>query len=106
MDGGRGGKHRVDSVQNTGRRRAAPAVSGAAFAGIGLQFALTILVFVFAGVWLDRRLGTSPWLLLICVFAGAAGGFYSMYRRVTLAQRREAERVAEERRQAGEGGNG
>ncbi len=62
-------------------------VSGAEFAGIGVQFALTILVFVFAGIWLDRRFGTSPWLLLLCVFAGAGGGFYSMYRRVTAAQR-------------------
>ena len=67
-------------------RRGSP-VSGAEFAGIGIQFALTILVFVFAGVWLDRRLGTSPWLLLICVFAGAAGGFYSMYRQATASQR-------------------
>lgn len=62
-------------------------VSGAEFAGIGVQFALTILVFVFAGVWLDRRFGTSPWLLLLCVSAGAGGGFYSMYRRVTAAAR-------------------
>jgi ATP synthase protein I len=66
--------------------RGAP-VSGAEFAGIGAQFGLTILVFAFAGVWLDRRLGTTPWLLLICVFAGAGGSFYSMYRRVTAAQR-------------------
>jgi ATP synthase protein I len=63
------------------------AVSGAEFAGIGLQFGLTILVFAFAGVWLDGRLGTSPWLTVICVFAGAGGGFYSMYRRVTARQR-------------------
>jgi ATP synthase protein I len=53
------------------------------FAGIGVQFALTILVFVFAGVWLDRRLGTSPWLLLVFVFLGAGGGMYSMYRSLT-----------------------
>jgi F0F1-type ATP synthase assembly protein I len=45
------------------------------FAGIGIQFAMTILVFAFAGVWLDSRLGTSPWLILISVFVGAAGGF-------------------------------
>jgi F0F1-type ATP synthase assembly protein I len=62
-----------------------------------VQFALTILAFVFAGIWLDRRLGTTPWLLILCVFVGAAGGFYSMYRRVTAAQRREAERMAEKR---------
>lgn len=70
------------------------ALSGAEFAGIGLQFALTIFVFSFAGVWLDRRFGTSPWLLIICVFAGAAGGFFSMFRKITAAQRRDAERVA------------
>ena len=70
------------------------ALSGAEFAGIGLQFALTIFVFSFAGVWLDRRLGTSPWFLIICVFAGAAGGFFSMFRKITAAQRRDAERVA------------
>jgi F0F1-type ATP synthase assembly protein I len=66
--------------RRTGRSKP---VSGAEFAGIGVQFALTILVFVFAGVWLDKRLGTSPWLLLLCVFAGAGGAFYSMYRMVT-----------------------
>lgn len=80
MDGGR--RTRGPDQHDRGS-----AVSGAEFAGIGLQFALTILVFVFAGIWLDRRLGTSPWLLIACVFAGAGGGFYSMYRRVTAAQR-------------------
>lgn len=78
----------------TPRGAIAGAVTGTEFAGIGLQFALTILVFVFAGLWLDKRFGTSPWLLLIFVFFGAAGGFYSMYRRVTAAQSRSAGSVA------------
>jgi len=65
-------------------------VSGGEFAGIGLQFAVVILVFTAVGVWLDRRFGTSPWFLLVFVFAGAGGGFYSMYRKVTAAQRRDA----------------
>jgi F0F1-type ATP synthase assembly protein I len=81
--------------RGTGARRgAAGLVSGTEFAGIGIQFALTLLVFVFAGVWFDNRLGTSPWLLLVSVFVGAAGGFYSMYRRVTAAQRRSKDVVA------------
>ncbi|HVZ76913.1 MAG TPA: AtpZ/AtpI family protein [Gemmatimonadaceae bacterium] len=63
--------------------------SGSEFAGIGMQFGLTIVVFVFGGVWLDRHLGTSPWFTIGCTFAGAAGGFYSMYRRVTAAQREQ-----------------
>lgn len=102
MDGRRREDNRANRFE-TGRGGAAPAVSGAQFAGIGFQFAVTILVFVFVGVWLDRRLGTTPWLLLVCVFVGAAGGFYSMYRRISLAQRRDAERIAERRNRPSEG---
>jgi len=58
-------------------------LSGSEFAGIGLQFAVTIVVFALAGVWLDRRLHTSPWLTLAFVLGGAGLGFWSMYRRVT-----------------------
>jgi F0F1-type ATP synthase assembly protein I len=57
-------------------------LSGAAYAGLGVQFAAAILVFLFAGQWLDRRLGTSPWLMLLGVLLGAGGGIYSMYRRL------------------------
>ena len=92
MDGGPAGR-RGGTDQFGGRNRPP---SGAEFAGIGVQFALTLLVFVAAGIWIDRRLGTSPWLLIVCVFAGAGGGFYSMIRRVTAAQRRDADRIARE----------
>jgi F0F1-type ATP synthase assembly protein I len=53
--------------------------SGTEFAGVGLQFAVTIVLFALAGIWLDKRLGTSPWLLLLMVFGGAGLGFWSMY---------------------------
>jgi len=52
-----------------------------------MQFALTILVFVAAGVWLDKRLGSSPWLVILFVFLGAAAGFFSMYRKLIVGQR-------------------
>jgi F0F1-type ATP synthase assembly protein I len=73
-------------------------ISGSELAGIGIQFALVILVFTAAGVWLDRRLGTSPWLVILCVFVGAGGGFFSIYQKAMAAQRRDAE--ARARRQA------
>lgn len=57
-------------------------MSGSEFAGVGFQFAATIVLFALAGIWLDKRLGTSPWLVLVFVFGGAALGFWSMYRRV------------------------
>jgi F0F1-type ATP synthase assembly protein I len=66
------------------------------YAGVGLQFAFTIVVFMFAGMWLDRTLGTSPWLLILFVFGGASAGFYSIYRKLMAAQRRaDDERRAE-----------
>lgn len=64
----------------------------AAYAGVGIQFALTIVIFLFLGTWLDRRLGTAPWLTIAGVFVGAAGGFYSLYTRLMAAQRRADER--------------
>jgi F0F1-type ATP synthase assembly protein I len=57
-------------------------ISGSEFAGVGMQFATTIVVFALLGVWLDKRLGTSPWLVILLVFGGAALGFWSMYRRM------------------------
>ena len=63
-------------------RRPASGPSAAAFAGVGVQLGLTLTLFALLGRWLDARLGTSPWLLLACVFVGAGAGFYSIYRRV------------------------
>ena len=69
--------------------------SSAGVAGAGLQFALALLVFLFLGQWLDERLGTEPWLMMIGVFVGGGGGFYAMYRRLMAEQaREEAERKA------------
>jgi ATP synthase protein I len=59
------------------------------YAGLGLQFAVSIILFLFLGQWLDRKLGTAPWMLLIGVFVGAGGSFYSMYRRLMAAQARD-----------------
>jgi len=60
-----------------------------AYAGLGLQFAISILVFLWLGQWLDRRLGTGPILLIVCVFVGAAAAFYSIYRKLMAMQQRE-----------------
>jgi F0F1-type ATP synthase assembly protein I len=56
-------------------------LSGSEFAGIGVQFAVTIVVFAFLGIWLDQRLGSSPLFVLIMVFGGAGLAFWSMVRK-------------------------
>ena len=72
------------NLLEVGDRGSAPSASE--FAGIGLQFAVSILLFVFAGQWLDRRLGTGPVFLILGVFLGAGGAFYSMYRKLIASQ--------------------
>jgi F0F1-type ATP synthase assembly protein I len=49
---------------------------------MGVQFVVAILLFLFVGKWLDSRLGTSPWLLILGVFSGATASMVAMYRRV------------------------
>ena len=48
--------------------------------GLGLQFVVAILLSLYAGMWLDSRLHTGPWLMLIGALLGASAGFYSMFR--------------------------
>jgi ATP synthase protein I len=65
--------------------------SPASFAGAGVQFVVSILLFLYIGKWLDAKLGTAPWLLMAGVFLGAGASFYSFYRRVMAASRRNGD---------------
>lgn len=61
------------------------------FAGVGIQFAAAIVVFLFAGQWVDNKLGTNGLFTIAGVFIGGGAAFYNMYRKITAAQRREDE---------------
>lgn len=61
----------------------------AQLAGIGLQFALVLVAFLFAGKWLDDRLGTEPWLLMAGVFVGFALSVFWMYRRLVVGDKED-----------------
>ena len=76
---------------------------GADFAGVGIQFAVSIIVFLFVGQWLDKRVGTNGLFTIAGVFIGGGAAFYNMYRKIAAAQRRDdADRQA---RQQGSDGN-
>lgn len=83
--------HGVDEPRQAGNdveppRR--PLSSGSEFAGVGLQLAATIGLGAWLGYWLDRKLGTLPWLTIVLVFLGAGAAFYSIYRRVMAGTRK------------------
>ena len=65
--------------------------SAGAAAGMGLQFAISVLLFLLAGQWLDRKLGTEPLFLILFVFVGAGASFYSIYHKLVEQQKRERE---------------
>lgn len=64
------------------RERESLSRSYARYAGLGVQFAGTLLVLGALGYWVDHKLGSSPWLMILGIFLGAAGGFVSLVRQV------------------------
>ncbi len=58
------------------------------YTGLGIQFALSILLFLWLGQWIDKKLGTEPLFLFVGVFSGAGAAFYAMYRTLMADQRR------------------
>ena len=55
--------------------------------GLGLAFALSILLFMGGGAWLDSKLGTKPFLMLVGAAVGAGAGFYSLYYHIVIEPR-------------------
>jgi ATP synthase protein I len=58
---------------------------------IGLAFVFALVLGFGAGVWLDRRLGTSPWLSLLGFAMGLAAGILNVVR--TMRSVAAAERL-------------
>ena len=67
--------------------------SPAEFAGLGLQFVVAILLFLYLGKWVDDRLGTT-WIQIVGVFVGAGLSFYNMYHKLMKAQALDDAEVA------------
>ena len=50
------------------------------YAGLGIQLAVSILVFVLVGQWVDRKLGTGGIATIVSAFLGFGGTMYSLVR--------------------------
>ena len=75
-------------------------LSGAS--GIGFTLVAYVLVFTAMGYGLDRLFKTSPWLMVVGVFVGAAVGFIYMIR--TLTRTADEERNSKQRKSNGDPG--
>ena len=63
------------------------------YMGVGIHSALTTLLGVGGGWWLDRFTATLPLFTLVGLLAGACAGFYHLYMR--LMEIEDKERSAE-----------
>lgn len=71
--------------------------SAGEFLTLGIQLALAVLVFFFAGRWCDDTFGTAPWLMIAGLFIGVVGGMTSFFRSA-LKMGAEQDRKAEQER--------
>lgn len=58
---------------------------------VGLELAIAVVVPLLFGIWLDKKAGTSPWLMLLCLGFGFAAGMRAVWRYVAAADQRVAE---------------
>jgi ATP synthase protein I len=71
----------------------------AMFGSFGFIMAASILVGYFLGSFLDKKLGTEPWLLIIFLFLGIAGAFiefFKTFQRFTALNSKDKRRKGED----------
>lgn len=55
------------------------------YGGAGFTLAASVVAGLLGGNWLDKKLGSAPWLLLVGLIGGAVGGFYNFMRILKMA---------------------
>jgi F0F1-type ATP synthase assembly protein I len=57
------------------------------FMGHGLTMALAVLMFMGLGAWVDSKVGSAPFLMVIGAFVGGGAGFYRLYYHLVIEPR-------------------
>lgn len=97
----RGPAHRTRVLGNLGRTDAAsPAArhgrhffQALSASSVGLELGISVVLTLLLGIWLDGKLGTAPWMMLLGLALGLTAGFRGVLRAVHRSDRAaEAER--------------
>ena len=62
------------------------------FIGVGWFIAISILVGVFGGLWLDNKFSTGPILVIVGLILGLVVAFYGVYRMLLPLMRRKRDK--------------
>ena len=69
------------------------------YSALGFEMALSVLIGVGIGYYLDKWLGTAPWLMIVWLFFGFAAGCRSLYR-AAMKFEKESEKKEQEKQDA------
>jgi len=76
-----------------GRKFVRAYAQAGAYISLGIQFAITILLCLYLGRWLDGKLETEPLFLLGGTLLGTVAGMYNLYKGAVADQKKsEAEK--------------
>ncbi|MBA3397773.1 MAG: AtpZ/AtpI family protein [Deltaproteobacteria bacterium] len=76
----------IDPTARASRR----AYLGLSSASVGLELGISVIIGLVLGIYLDRALGTTPWLMLLCLGFGFTAGFRGVLRAVRREDREAA----------------
>ena len=72
------------------------------YSALGLEMAISVVIGLAIGYYLDQWLGTSPWLTIVWIGLGFAAGVRSLYR-AAVQSGKNLEKDEEEKRKPGGG---
>ena len=88
-------------------RRSRRMYEGLSASAAGLELGISVAIGALFGAWLDGKLGTAPWLLIVFLILGVIAGFRGVLRAVARAERADrAEGIWSRRNRRSEGAGG
>jgi ATP synthase protein I len=77
----------VNKLVDPAAQRSRRAFNQLSASSVGLELGVAVIVSLLFGMWLDRKAGTQPWLMLAFLVIGLIAGFRNVFRAFARANR-------------------